>query len=200
MINLERNAGRKAFNKGAEIKQLLALPSLAKRQAEPLTDQSDVEWTGSASIGSNNQPFTIDFDTGSSDLWVPNARKCNGCEGHKTYDASKSKTSKSQKGSFSIQYGDNSTVSGPIFKDTGEYLHLLEGYQGKADNLLTVSVAGVKVTSQTFSAVTELSSAFQSDPLDGILGMAYQSISQLNAVCGTLLEFCKFGSDCEPRC
>ena len=124
LINLERNKGREAFNEGAEIKPLAVVPaSIQKRQRESLTDQNDdVEWTGSISIGSNNQAFVIDFDTGSSDLWVPNSSRCTGCSGKHTYTSSSSSTAKSQSGSFSIQYGDGSTVSGPIFKDTGKFI------------------------------------------------------------------------------
>ncbi|KAH8101206.1 acid protease [Cristinia sonorae] len=161
LINLEANVGKEAFNPGAEIKPLAILPSnLAKRQSEPLTDQGDQEWTGPITIGSNDQPFVIDFDTGSSDLWVPNASKCTSCKGKHTYNAAKSSTSKSQSGTFQIQYGDGSTVSGPIFQDS-------------------VTVAGIEVTGQVFSAVTKLSSLFTNDPADGLLGLAFPSISNL---------------------
>ncbi|KAH8102946.1 acid protease [Cristinia sonorae] len=164
LINLEANRGREAFNRGAEIKAFATLPEhLAKRQSEPLTDQNDdTEWTGPISIGSNDQPFVIDFDTGSSDLWVPNASQCKGCGSKHTYDSSTSSTSKPQSGKFQIQYGDGSTVSGPIFEDT-------------------VTVAGVKAEGQKFSAVTELSDLFNDDPLDGILGLAFPDISNLKA-------------------
>ena len=43
----------------------------------------------------------------------------------------------------------------------------------------TVSVAGITSTAQYFSPVTTLSSSFASDPIDGILGMAYPKISSL---------------------
>ena len=123
MINLEANRGREAFNAGAHIKDVAVLPEhIEKRQKETLTDQNqDEEWTGPISIGSNKQQFTIDFDTGSSDLWVPNS-KCTSsvCRGKHTYKSTSSSTSKSQKGTFQIQYGDGSTVSGPIFSDTGK--------------------------------------------------------------------------------
>lgn len=124
LINLEANRGREAFNEGAEIKPPAVLPPhLAKRQNEALTDQEDdAEWTGSISIGSNKQKFVIDFDTGSSDLWVPNASGCKGCNGKSTYKSSASTTSKSKSGSFSIEYGDGSTVSGPVFTDDGVLL------------------------------------------------------------------------------
>ncbi|TCD70576.1 Type I transmembrane sorting receptor [Steccherinum ochraceum] len=163
LINLEANRGKEAFNEGAEIKAFAALPEhLAKRQSDTLTDQQEEEWTGPISIGSNNQKFTIDFDTGSSDLWVPNAKSCSTCNGKHTYSSSASSTSKTESGTFKIEYGDGSTVSGPVFQDT-------------------VTVAGVKATSQTFSAVTTLSDMFSGDPADGILGLAFQDISNLNA-------------------
>ncbi|THH23146.1 hypothetical protein EUX98_g8032 [Antrodiella citrinella] len=165
LINLEANLGREAFNPGAEIKELAVLPEylLSKRQSESLTDQNDdTEWTGPVSIGSNGQQFVIDFDTGSSDLWVPNANGCSGCAGKRTYSSSASRTSKKKSGTFSIGYADGSSVSGPIFSDD-------------------VTIAGVKSASQTFSAVTTLSSIFNSDPIDGILGLAFPSISELRA-------------------
>lgn len=37
-------------------------------------------------------------------------------------------------------------------------------------------------TAQTFSAVTDVSDFFADAPYDGILGMGFQSISNLNAV------------------
>lgn len=46
-----------------------------------------------------------------------------------------------------------------------------------------VDVAGITVKNQYFSPVTTLSSTFDEDPIDGILGLAYPSISNLNKVC-----------------
>ena len=40
----------------------------------------------------------------------------------------------------------------------------------------------MSVTGQTFSPVTTLSSSFSGDPIDGILGLAFPAISNLNAV------------------
>lgn len=45
-----------------------------------------------------------------------------------------------------------------------------------------VTVAGVTVTKQYFSPVTTLSSSFADDPIDGLLGLAYPAISNLNQV------------------
>ncbi|KIK55986.1 hypothetical protein GYMLUDRAFT_248204 [Collybiopsis luxurians FD-317 M1] len=167
LINLHNNTG--SLPNGLVIKPVATLPSniqarLDKRQSEPLTDEEDdVEWAGTISIGTPGQDFLIDFDTGSSDLWVPSSSCTSStCSSKHTFDASASSTSSEQSESFSIQYGDGSTVSGPVYTDT-------------------VSVAGVTVTGQTFSPVTTLSSSFADDPIDGILGLAFPAISNLNA-------------------
>ncbi|KAI8993962.1 acid protease [Trametes punicea] len=165
LINLERNVGRQAFNEGAEIKPLAVIPNLniTRRQSESLTDEDeDTEWAGTISIGTPSQQFLIDFDTGSSDLWVPNSScRSSTCSSKRKYNPSSSSTSSKKSGTFSIEYGDGSTVSGPIYTDT-------------------VNVAGVTVKNQYLSAVTTLSSSFADDPIDGLLGLAYPAISNLN--------------------
>ncbi|KAJ3715899.1 acid protease [Lentinula guzmanii] len=158
---------------GFEIKPLLALPvnllqtltgTNIKRQSVPLTDENNDElWDGQISIGSNAQEFIIDFDTGSSDLWVPSSNCTNSsCSSKKKYNSSASSSSESQSGTFNIQYGDGSTVSGPIFADS-------------------VTVAGISVTEQHFAAVTNLSDSVAQTSFDGILGMGYSTLSNLGA-------------------
>ncbi|KAI0633574.1 acid protease [Trametes polyzona] len=164
LINLEKNVGRHAFKEGAEIKPLAVLPAhLTKRQNEPLTDEeNDLEWAGTISIGTPAQKFLIDFDTGSSDLWVPSSScRSSTCSNKKKYTASASSTGSKKSGSFQIQYGDGSTVSGPVYTES-------------------VNVAGISVKNQYFSPVTTLSSSFADDPIDGLLGLAYPAISNLN--------------------
>ncbi|KAJ3920089.1 aspartic peptidase domain-containing protein [Lentinula edodes] len=136
-----------------------------KKDEEGLTDEEgDVEWAGNIEIGTPKQKFLIDFDTGSSDLWVVDKSCTEGpCSNKKQkYDAGKSKTSKQESGTFSILYGDNSTVSGPIHSDT-------------------VTVKGVTAKDQKFSSVTTLSKSFADDPTAGILGLAWPKISNLKA-------------------
>lgn len=119
LINLEHNIGSAKFR---ELYPGVDTSKLAKRAGIPLTDQeSDLEWTGSISIGSPAQTFNVDFDTGSADLWVPSS-SCSSCRGHKQYNPSHSSTSQSERGSFSIEYGDGSTASGSVFTDTGKSL------------------------------------------------------------------------------
>ncbi|KAJ7492420.1 acid protease [Mycena latifolia] len=169
LINLKKHKGPAAFpavrssNKPlAEIPAAILGALLKKRQAELLTDENeDVEWAGTISIGTPPQNFMIDFDTGSADLWVPSS-SCNStaCSLKSKFNANFSSTSTKVPGSFTIQYGDGSTASGPVYKDN-------------------VVVAGVHATNQFFSPVTTLSSGFAGAPVDGILGMAFPSISNL---------------------
>ncbi|KAH9832219.1 acid protease [Rhodofomes roseus] len=162
LMNLQANDAA-SMSEGAEVRPLRTYDSLDKRQKEATTDEgSDLEWAGTISIGTPPQEFLIDFDTGSADLWVPSTNCTqSACSSKHKYNAANSSTSAMQSGTFSIQYGDGSTSSGPVLTDT-------------------VSVAGIKSTGQYLSAVTSLSSGFAADPLDGILGMAYQKISTLS--------------------
>ncbi|KAI0692346.1 protease [Cerioporus squamosus] len=163
LINLEKNVGRQAFSRGAEIKPLATIPvsPKSKRGGVDLTDQeNDLLWTGEIAIGDPDQKFVVDFDTGSSDLWIP-ASSCDSCGSHSKYDPSASSESKKQSGSFQISYGDGSTASGDAYTDT-------------------VTVGGVSVTGQYLAAVTEESDEFQQDPSDGLLGLAFPAISNLN--------------------
>ncbi|TFK45663.1 acid protease [Heliocybe sulcata] len=160
LINLQKNSGLKP---GQEIKALAALPNttvaaLEKRQKEALTDEDDdEEWAGTISVG--GQRFLIDFDTGSADLWIPSSScRSSTCSSKNKYRPSSSASRRS--GTFEIQYGDGSTVSGPVYTDT-------------------VTVAGITAENQYFSPVTTLSSSFSGDPIDGILGLAYPAISNL---------------------
>ena len=51
--------------------------------------------------------------------------------------------------------------------------------------LLAVTVAGVSVTGQTLSAVTSESGNLVGDVADGLMGMAFPALSDLNAVRGS---------------
>ncbi|GAA6040058.1 hypothetical protein JCM8097_004759 [Rhodosporidiobolus ruineniae] len=128
-----------------------------------LTDYQDgTLFYGKLSIGSPATDYLIDFDTGSADLWVPSSSCTSAaCNAHTKYDPSSSSTSAKVAGKkLSITYGDGSSTSGDVYSDT-------------------VSIAGLTASSQTFGVATSLTSDFQSDPYDGLMGMAYASISTL---------------------
>ncbi|KAI0769771.1 acid protease [Trametes elegans] len=164
LLNLQQNMGREAFNKGAQILPIAVHDTTnQRRQAEQLTDENDDEfWGGNITIGTPPQHFFLDFDTGSADLWVPSV-DCTeaSCSKKHKYNASASSTSESKPESFSIKYGDGSVVTGPVYTDA-------------------VSIAGVSVADQTFSAVHALAPAFASAPSDGIVGLAFPALSRLH--------------------
>lgn len=163
LINAKQNLGY--INDDQEIKQLRVIPrhlQLRRRsQFEPLIDQdNDQNWAGTISIGTPGQSFVVDFDTGSSDLWVTSTSCTSAiCSEKHSYDPSQSSTFHKQPGNFSIMFGDGSTVSGDVATDT-------------------VTVAGVQVTDQTFSPARTLSAEFLNVSIDGLMGMAFPSLSQ----------------------
>ena len=127
LINLKKNAGASAFPCGAWIIPLSTLnlthphdSQRGKRQGEPLVDENDdTEWTGLITIGSAKAQFIIDFDTGSSDLWVPSSSCSSACLGKAMYDLRNSTTGRLLDGNFTTVYVDGSTVSGEIYQDNG---------------------------------------------------------------------------------
>ncbi|GAA6061388.1 hypothetical protein JCM10212_000648 [Sporobolomyces blumeae] len=128
----------------------------SKRQQDPLTNYDDgALWAGPISIGTPPQQFTIDFDTGSADLWVSDSSVDNGLA---TFNVNASSTCKKTNDRFGILYGDSSSVSGPLYQDT-------------------VEVAGLAAKNAYFAAATTVSASFTGGSTDGVLGLAYPSIS-----------------------
>jgi hypothetical protein len=121
--------------------------------------ENDAEWLTPVQIGSPPKTFQMDFDTGSSDLWVYSAQAA-AAGGQTQYVEADSNTSKALNGaSFQIQYGDGSAAAGHVVKDT-------------------VSIGGLAVSAQAVEVADEVTESFtQQQDLDGLLGLAFSSIN-----------------------
>ncbi|KAL2037093.1 hypothetical protein N7G274_010220 [Stereocaulon virgatum] len=121
-------------------------------------EQFDQAYLEAVTIG--GQTLNLDFDTGSSDLWVfsselPASEQAN----HAIYNPANSGTSKKLPGeTWSIKYGDGSSASGDVYTDT-------------------VAVGGTTVTGQAVELANTISASFARDQSDGLLGLAFSSIN-----------------------
>lgn len=126
-----------------------------------INNYMDAQYYGTVQIGTPAQSFTVIFDTGSSNLWVPST-SCPltqlACQVHTKFNPKKSSTFEKNGTEFSITYGSGG-VSGIWAEDT-------------------VAIGGLSATGVTFGQATSLKGiSFLASKFDGILGMAFSAIS-----------------------
>ncbi|KAI1353967.1 aspartic peptidase domain-containing protein [Xylaria sp. FL0043] len=162
----------KAYNKyGAKMPEGLAktvakynAAKKAKRDsgsAVTTPEQYDIQYLTPVDIGTPAQTLNLDFDSGSSDLWVfstdtPSAS----VNGQTQYDPSSSSSAKKVSGAtWSISYGDGSSSSGSVYHDV-------------------VSVGGVSYDTQAVESASKVSDQFAQDSNnDGLLGLAFSTLN-----------------------
>lgn len=127
-------------------------------------EAGDVEYLSPVTIG--GQTLNLDFDTGSSDLWIFSTMLPQNVQaGHTNFDPAKSTTFKQAQGlSFKIRYGDGSGASGVVGTET-------------------VDIGGVTVTGQAVEMATQVSGSFVKDTANnGLVGLAYSKLNTVSPV------------------
>ncbi|XP_027367478.1 aspartic proteinase-like [Abrus precatorius] len=130
-----------------------------------LKNYLDAQYYGEIAIGTPPQTFTVIFDTGSSNMWVPSS-KCYvsvACYIHARYRSSQSSTYRKNGTFAAIQYGTGA-ISGFFSYDS-------------------VRVGDIVVNDQIFiEATSEPGITFVAAKFDGILGLGFREISKGDAV------------------
>jgi len=126
-----------------------------------IKDYQNAQYYGEISVGTPAQTLEVIYDTGSSNLWVPNPTTKTSVFGpHSVYDDSKSTTYVANGSTFDIEYG-----SGPV-----------AGYYSR-DN---VFIGEYEAKNYLFAEVNDtsgLGAGWTFGKFDGICGLAWSSIS-----------------------
>jgi len=125
-----------------------------------INDYQNAQYYGEIGIGSKGEKINVVYDTGSSNLWVPNKDCCGFLSRHNFYHHDKSTTYTANGTEFKIQYG-----SGPV-----------AGFYSRD----SMAIGGVTTNDYLFAEVNDVSGlgvAYSLGKFDGICGMGWDSIS-----------------------
>mmetsp|Transcript_7481 Transcript_7481/g.10503 ORF Transcript_7481/g.10503 Transcript_7481/m.10503 type:complete len:539 (+) Transcript_7481:53-1669(+) len=125
-----------------------------------LANYLDVEYIGMFSIGTPPQNFTAIFDTGSSDVWVPNIN-CTSCGKHNLFNGSDSSSYVSNlDNDFELDYLSG-TVKGSTFEDV-------------------IHFGGIKIENFSFGEIAYEDPKITSFLMDGIVGLGFSGMSEVS--------------------
>jgi len=149
-------------------RKLLREPAnlIKKRESEVVKDYANAQYYGVVKLGSPPQEFQVIYDTGSSNLWVPE-KGCINCGykwihgGKNKYDSDASESFVNDGSEFKIQYGSGA-VSGTFVKDT------------------VTLATDLEVVEQEFAVVHDakgMGIGYAFGYFDGILGLGFDELS-----------------------
>ena len=160
------NAARKAYHARNVEQRLRGTPMELPKAADPIPvpqwNLEDFEYLGTVAIGTPPQVFNgVVFDTGSSNLWVPDA-KCDlavspACVTDEKFNENRSSTYQVDGRTYFLPYGSG----------------VAAGYLGRD----VVTLGSTQVLNYTFGQTTVLPGDDFLPPFSGILGLAYPIIS-----------------------
>ncbi|KAG0279313.1 hypothetical protein BGZ95_001615 [Linnemannia exigua] len=120
-------------------------------------------------IGTPAQNFTMVFDTGSSDMWVPSqACVTPVCLTLFRYNNTASTTHRAEGKAFEVKYGDGSHISGTTVIDS-------------------VTLSGTKIANQSFGLATVDDSTIAKKGVEGVVGLGFGSVANIKGY-STLME------------
>lgn len=135
--------------------------------ASPQPEGYDREFLAEVDIGTPAQKLYLDFDTGSSDLWVFSTETPSSqVNGQALWDPAKSSTAKKLSGyTWSIGYVDKSGSSGDVYTDV-------------------VKLGSLSVKAQAVESAQKVSAGFTNSPpqSSGLLGLGFDNINTVSPV------------------
>ncbi|XP_026219949.1 nothepsin [Anabas testudineus] len=131
------------------------------RSSEKIYNFMDAQYYGEISLGTPEQNFSVVFDTGSADLWVPSSYCVSqACASHRHFRAFESTSFHHDGRMFGIHYGSGNLL-GIMARDT-------------------LKVAGLTALNQEFGeSVYEPGATFVMARFDGVLGMGYPALAEI---------------------
>ncbi|EJU04172.1 acid protease [Dacryopinax primogenitus] len=122
--------------------------------------ENDSEYVVPVTIGNPGVMLNLDFDTGSSDLWVWSSHTHRKAKNRAIFHPGASHTArKAEDLSWKIEYADGSEAHGIVYYDD-------------------IMVQGVKIQGRAIEAATNLSGSFLNDTTsDGLLGLGFPKLN-----------------------
>uniref|UniRef100_A0A8C6U628 Nothepsin n=1 Tax=Neogobius melanostomus TaxID=47308 RepID=A0A8C6U628_9GOBI len=131
------------------------------RSREKIYNFMDAQFYGEISVGTPAQNFSVIFDTGSADLWVPSSYCVSqACARHRHFKAFESTSFQPDGRSFGIHYGSGQLL-GVMARDT-------------------LMIGNLTIEKQEFGeSVYEPGSIFVFAKFDGVLGLGYPALAEV---------------------